>query len=217
MSPPRPTVDNPRDQVHQRIRGLYGVACADASGGDPMRLVRALLDGGCRLVQVRCKGWDDDELLRVALEAVAACHAVGATLIVNDRPEVAAEASADGVHVGQRDDTDEVVRQAIGPHRILGRSTHDPEVLRRARQGADYVAFGPVFPTPRLSWPKPLQGLHALAEARRHAGRTPLVAIGGVDARRLPAVRATGVDSWAVIGAVADAQDPVAATRALLG
>lgn len=181
-----------------------------------MVLVHALLDGGCRLVQVRCKGWTDEELLRVARQAVAACRPVGATLIVNDRAEVAAAADADGVHVGQLDDDGEAVRRAIGPHRILGRSTHSPRVLAEARAHADYVAFGPVYPTSRLSWDKPLQGLEQLAQARRHAGDTPLVAIGGIHAGRLDAVRATGVDSWAVIGAVAEAADPVAATRRLL-
>jgi thiamine-phosphate pyrophosphorylase len=156
-------------------------------------------------------------MLRVAREAVAACRPLGATLIVNDRAEVAAAADADGVHVGQLDADGTSVRRAIGPDRILGRSTHSPDALRTARAHADYVAFGPVFPTERLSWAKPLQGLERLAEARLHAGDHPLVAIGGIDAARLPAVRAAGVDSWAVIGAVADADDPVAATARLLG
>ncbi len=209
--------ESPREQVRRRIRGLYGIACADASGGDPIRLVHALLSGGCRLIQVRCKGWSDEDLLRVALEAVAACRPLGATLIVNDRAEVAAESSADGVHVGQLDADGPAVRRAIGPHRILGRSTHSPEALVEARAHADYLAFGPVFPTERLSWAKPLQGLEQLAAARQRAGDLPLVAIGGIDAERLQAVRAAGADSWAVIGAVADATDAVAATTALLG
>jgi len=208
---------NPRDNVHQRIRGLYGLADAEASGGDPLRLVAALLAGGCRLVQLRCKGWPEADVTLAAREALARCRAAGATFLVNDLPGVAAAVGADGVHVGQRDAAADEVRRIVGPGRIVGRSTHSPEALAEARRHADYVAFGPVFPTPRLSWDKPLQGLEALSAARAHAGSTPLVAIGGIDATRLASVRATGVDAWAVISAVAHADDPVAATRALCG
>ena len=73
-----------------------------------------------------------------------------------------------------------------------------PEALAEARRHADYVAFGPVFPTQRLSWNKPLQGLDALAAARRHAGDHPLVAIGGITAARLPRVRATGTTATGI-------------------
>ena len=208
---------SPRNDVRRRIRGLYGLACADASHGDPMRLVHAMLRGGCRLIQLRCKGWTDDDLLRLTLEAVTACRPRGATLIVNDRAEVAAAADADGVHVGQKDADGEAVRRAVGPDRIIGRSTHSPEMLREARRHADYLAFGPVFPTKRLSWDKPQQGLESLTTARHHAGKHPLVAIGGITADRLPAVRAAGADSWAVIGAIAEATDAEQATRTLLG
>lgn len=208
----------PRDTVCKRICGLYGIADAGAAGGDPLPLLDALLAGGCRLVQVRCKGWSEEALEEVAREAVVRAHAVGATLIVNDHPQVAARVGADGVHVGQRDAPAAAVRAALGPDRILGRSTHHPELLAQARTEADYVAFGPVFPTApeRLSWNKPPQSLATLRQARRAAADTPLVAIGGIHAGRVEAVRAAGADAWAVIGAIAAAADPVAATRALL-
>lgn len=208
---------NARQDVRQRIRGLYGIACADTPGGDPLETVHALLEGGCRLVQVRCKAYSDDDLLRVARAAVALCRPRGATLIVNDRAEVAAAADADGVHVGQLDASADRVRRAVGPHRIVGRSTHSPALLAEAARHADYVAFGPVFPTPRLSWDKPPQSLETLRAARAAAPHVPLVAIGGITAHRLEEVLACGVDSWAVIGAVSLATDPVSATRSLLG
>jgi len=205
----------PRDQVQQRIRGLYGIADASAGDGDPLRVLAALLAGGCRLVQLRCKDWPVDDITHAAAECVQRCRAAGATFLVNDHPAIAAAVGADGVHVGQHDAPADDVRRIVGEGRIVGRSTHSPQHLAEARLHADYVAFGPVYPTPRLSWSKPLQGIEALRAARRHAGDTPLVAIGGIDATRLAEVRSTGVDAWAVIGAVALAADPVAATRAL--
>lgn len=204
----------PRDEVRQRIRGLYGIADAGAAGGDPVALGVDLLAGGCRLVQLRCKGWAADELLRAARDLGLRCRAVGATFVVNDDAAVAAAAGADGVHVGQGDGPGEGVRRALGKERILGRSTGSLDDLL-APGDADYLAFGPLFDTPRLSRPKPAVGLEGLRRARALVDR-PLVAIGGIGPDTLARVRATGVDGWAVIGAIALATDRVAATRALV-
>ncbi len=206
------------DDLRERIRGLYGLADAEASGGDPVRLGAQLLQGGCRLVQLRCKGWALDDVEAAARELVARCHAVGATFVVNDHAGVAAAVGADGVHVGQLDDPAEVVRAALGPGRFLGRSTNDLAQVPAALAHADYLAYGPVFPTPHLSRPKTVQGLDALTRARALVpAHVPLVAIGGITAERLPEVRGAGADAWAVIGAIARAADPVRATRELLG
>lgn len=205
-----------RGEVTRRIRGLYGIADA-GEARDPVRLGALLLEGGCRLVQIRAKGWSPDALLEAARALRARCDAVGATLIVNDDAEVAAAAGADGVHVGPTDADLAMARRIVGPERIVGRSTNDPAQISEALLGADYLAFGPVWDTPHLSRPKTLRGLDGFAAARALVPRgVPLVAIGGVTAERLPLVRAAGADAWAVIGAVAGATDPVAATRALL-
>lgn len=207
----------PRDEVVQRIRGLYGLADAAASGGDPVRLGAALLEGGCRLIQLRCKGWAIDEVRTAALALGARCRAVGATFVINDLPQLVLETHADGVHVGQTDGATDPIRALIGPGRILGRSTNDLSALAGATAHADYVAFGPMFPTPNLSRPKEVQGPELLRRARVlvPAG-VPLVAIGGITAERLPGIRSAGADAWAVIGAIAGSDDPVAATQALL-
>ena len=203
-----------RDSVRARVRGLYMLLDADTTGGDPLRLLDPVTRAGCRLVQLRCKGWPDDELLRVARELVRRARPLGVTVIVNDRPAVAAAADADGVHVGQLDAPAEIVRSELGPDRIIGRSTHDAAMVNEALAGADYVAFGPIFPTERLSWAKPQASLEALAEVRAQF-RGPLVAIGGITDARLPAVKAAGADAWAVIGAVTLASDPFDAARRL--
>lgn len=195
----------------ERVRGLYGIA----GGEDPEAIGRALLAGGCRLVQLRCKGWDADAIVAVGRRLRTHCSAVGALLIGNDDPEIAAAMGADGIHLGQTDGPIDRARRCL-PNGFVGRSTHTLEDVAAAHaEGADYLGFGPVFDTPNLSRPKPVRGLDALREVR-HATRLPLVAIGGITADNLDSVRAAGADAWAVIAAVAAAADPVAATRALI-
>jgi thiamine-phosphate pyrophosphorylase len=202
--------------VREGLRGLYAIADAEASGGDPVRIGAAALHGGCRLVQLRCKGWPADDVARAAIDLVGRCHAVGAWLIVNDDPRIAAESGADGVHLGQLDGPIADARRVLPAGAIVGRSTGDLDALRLAMTEADYVAFGPIWDTPHLSRPKPVRGLDRLRQARAVVTGVPLVAIGGVTAARVPELRAVGVDAWAVIGAISGAADPVAATRELL-
>ena len=202
-----------RSEVRERIRGLYGIADAGTSDDDPVGLGVAYLDGGCRLLQLRCKGWTSDERLRAARDLLPRCRAVGATLIVNDDAEVAAAADADGLHVGQSDGEVAALRRVIGPDRILGRSTGALEELLAAE--ADYLAFGPVFETVHRSAPAPARGLDHLRRARLLV-TVPLVAIGGIGPANVEQVRSRGADSWAVIGAVALADDRLAAVRSLL-
>ncbi|HHO50486.1 MAG TPA: thiamine phosphate synthase [Deltaproteobacteria bacterium] len=206
----------PRDEVRQRVWGLYGLADSGAGGGDPVRLGAALLEGGCRLIQLRCKGWSPEDTLRAALQLGPRCRAVGATFLINDLAQLVIESGADGVHVGQTDGDTDTIRAQIGPDRILGRSTNALGALPQAVAQADYVAFGPVFSTQHTSRPRPVQGLERLARARAVVPEgVPLVAIGGITAGRLASVRSAGASAWAVIGAIAGADDPVAATRAL--
>jgi len=200
-----------RVEVRSRIRGLYGIA---DSSSDPERLGAQLLEGGCRLIQLRCKNWEHADIHRVAAALAPRCRAAEATFIVNDHPDIALAVDADGVHVGQTDASTLDVRQIVGPDRIIGRSTNAIGEIERTLVGADYLAFGPMFPTRNLSRPKGVQGLDLLRIARTMV-QIPLVAIGGIDASALPAVRRAGADSWAVIGAIGNASDPVAATRAL--
>jgi thiamine-phosphate pyrophosphorylase len=206
-----------RTEVKRRIRGLYGIADAEAGGGDPVRMAAWLLEGGCRLVQLRCKGWGTDDILVAGRQLRTLCDEERATFIVNDWPEIAAAVDADGVHLGQLDVEPETARRILGADRIIGRSTNDPDQVRDALKGGDYLAFGPVYSTPHLSRPKTVRGVAALATARAIIpAEVPLVAIGGITAERATAVRRAGADAWAVIGAVASAADPVGAVRALV-
>jgi thiamine-phosphate pyrophosphorylase len=176
-----------------------------------------MLLGGCRLVQLRCKGWARDDVLHAARELVARCRSVGATFIVNDDPSVAAEVSAHGVHLGQGDGPIAVARALLPPGALVGRSTGDLAQLAQAMAEADYVAFGPIWETSNLSQQKPVRGTDLLREARRAVTRdVPLVAIGGITATRVGEVRAAGANAWAVISGIARAPDPTLAVRAYL-
>jgi thiamine-phosphate pyrophosphorylase len=176
-------------------------------------LVAALAAAGARLIQLRAKGLVDRVLAEAARAAVAAAHAGGALLIVNDRPDVARIAGADGVHVGQDDLDPADVRRLLPAGAIVGVSTHDPaQLAAAARTDADYVAVGPVFPTTTKERPDPVVGLGFVRAARAALDR-PLVAIGGIAAGNARAVVEAGADGLAVASAVCAARDPAAAFR----
>ena len=196
----------PREQVRERIRGLYAIADADASDGDPERMARALLAAGCLLLQLRCKGWTADDVERVAASLVPRCRAAGATFIVNDHVSAAVASGAHGVHLGQLDLSSSEARSWLGDGLILGRSSNDLDQAVEIARDADYVAFGPVFETVNAGRPKTVRDPVALAFVRSRIPRDkPLVAIGGITPDRLAAVRAAGADAWAVIGALGTA------------
>src|SRR5947208_14123420 len=112
-------------------------------------LVRAAVAGGVDIVQLREKHLPDDELVAVAKALQALCERIGALLIVNDRPLVAREAGAAGVHVGQEDMPVGEVRELVGPDMLIGLSTHaGGEIDAREAHVAAYIAVGPVHETP---------------------------------------------------------------------
>jgi thiamine-phosphate pyrophosphorylase len=195
---------------------LYPIADADACG-DVLALIDAILAGGAQLLQLRAKHVATGELVALARAAQRRTARAGALLIVNDRADVAKLVGAAGVHLGQEDLSPAAARAILGPGKVIGFSTHNlaqAEAAAAARE-IDYVAFGPVFATTSKRDADPVQGLAALAAIRARCAR-PLVAIGGIDRSTLPQVRAAGADAGAVIGAIATASDPSAATRELL-
>ena len=174
--------------------------------------VEAAIRGGVTLVQLREKERSDGETYRVGLELRDLVHRAGAAFFVNDRPDLALALSADGVHVGQDDLPVEVVRR-IAPGLLVGASSHDIESARRVR-AADYVAFGPVFPTPSKEDAAAPTGVEALRQAAAEIGR-PLVAIGGIGVGKAAQLRASGIAGVAVISAILGAADAEAAARNL--
>jgi len=193
--------------------GLYAIVDGSAAR-PPLDLVAAFVRGGASVVQLRLKGVGAGELLKVARQARKLC-AGRALLVVNDRPDVARLAEADGVHLGQEDLPWQAARAIVGPQALVGVSTHSDAELDAA-QGADYVGFGPIFPTAskpaaRLSPPQGLDGL------RRAVGRSkaPVVAIGGITVETASAVAQAGARCVAAIAQLCNAPDPEAAARAM--
>jgi thiamine-phosphate pyrophosphorylase len=136
--------------------------------------------------------------------------------IVDDRADFAVAAGADGVHVGVDDLSVVAARRVVGPSGLVGATARDPEMARSlVAAGADYLGVGPVYiSTSKAGLPSPLglAGLRAVAEAVP----VPVVGISGITAARVPDVLAAGAWGVAVIGAVATADDPRAATRDLV-
>jgi thiamine-phosphate diphosphorylase len=206
-----------RARARQVVRGLYGMADASVPGGDVVSLGQVLLDAGCSTIQLRAKHWPRARVERAARELLARCERVNACFILNDDVHLAREIGAHGVHIGQTDG-DLAAARAAFPNGVIGRSSHSvQQALDAAEGGADYVAFGPVFATTNLSRDKPVRGLRRLRGVRQALPEdVPLVAIGGIEFTTLPSVRATGVQSWAIIRAISLAPDPLQAALQLL-
>jgi len=198
---------------------LYPIIDRELAGGRPAGEIAAeLCAAGARLIQLREKGLTTRSLRELALEAVAAAHASagGAMLLVNDRPDVALYAGADGVHLGDRDMPPEAARRILGPEAIIGVSCHSAEDVRAADAlPVDYIAVGPVYPTETKRPRFPVVGTELVSRARTLT-RKPLVAIGGIDRDNAVAVVAAGADGVAVIGAVMVPGEIEVRARALL-
>jgi thiamine-phosphate pyrophosphorylase len=203
-----------------RLYAILDVDLTLARGLSPIAVVDAWLDAGVRLLQVRAKGreWSGGPLLELTERVLARARAAGATLIVNDRADVARMAQADGVHVGQDDLSPTDVRDIVGPDAIVGLSTHsDGQVEAGCRAPVSYLAIGPVFrSTTRMAVAEPIgtAGV-AAAVARARVAHLPVVAIGGLTLDNAPEVIAAGAASVAVISDLI-AGDPRQRARQLL-
>jgi len=181
----------------------------------PRAFLDAALRGGADLIQLRDKALDDAGLIEAATVFRAAADAHGALFLLNDRPDLVEACAADGVHVGQDDQTPAEARAAVGPDRIVGRSTHAPfqADAAGADPDVDYLAVGPVHATPTKPG-RPAAGLDYVAYAARTVSK-PWFAIGGLDARTLPAAVEAGARRAVIVRAITEAEDPEAAAREL--
>jgi thiamine-phosphate pyrophosphorylase len=219
--PARVTPSDPGAERRARLAAarLY-LVCPESRDLDSSRertlpdLVRAAVAGGVDMVQLREKHLPDEELVSLASAMRALCERIGALLIVNDRPHVAIEAGADGLHVGQEDMPVADARELVGPNVLIGLSTHAREEINRSDAAlADYIAVGPVHETPTKPG-RAAVGLELVRYAAAHA-RNPFFAIGGLHARNLGEVLEAGARRAVVLRAIADAEDPQAAAREL--
>lgn len=180
-------------------------------------LEEALSAGDVAALQVRLKDVSDAEIERVTRAVLPVAQAHEVAVIMNDRPDLAAKLNCDGVHIGQDDAAYAEARRAVGPERMVGVTCHDSRhlAMEAAEAGADYVAFGAVFPTSTKDAPTPCE-LEVLT-IWQETMQTPCVAIGGITAENCGPVAAAGADFLAVSAYVwSHPQGPGAAVKALL-
>lgn len=197
--------------------GLYLIVDPAVAGSLSLTdLVKAALTTGVRLFQLRMKTPHAGEFYDLAAQFCALVRAGGGTFLVNDRVDVAQAVGADGVHLGQEDLPLADARAILGPDKLIGISTHTlKQALEADAGGADYIGFGPIFPTPTKEHSDPAVGVAGLREVRAKV-RLPIVAIGGITTKNVREVVAAGADCCAVVSAVLAAPDPPAALLDLL-
>ena len=171
----------------------------------------AFLDGGARFIQVRAKQLPSGVLLELCDAVVQAAARYQASVIVNDRADIAALSRAAGVHLGQDDLDPAAARALLGPDAIVGYSTHTVSQVEAAvDQPLSYIAVGPVFGTRSKDTGYEAVGLDMVTAAARAAAGVPVVAIGGITLATAPLVIEAGASSVAVIGDLLAGTDPTA-------
>jgi thiamine-phosphate pyrophosphorylase len=199
------------------LQVILDADAADRAGWAPLDLARAFFDGGARFLQIRAKRLRSGPLLELCDAVVRLAAGYSATVIVNDRVDLARLSGAAGVHLGQEDLAPMAAREQLGPAAVIGYSTHDA----RQASGAialpvTYIAVGPVFGTATKDTGYPAVGLGLVREATRVAGTRPIVAIGGITLDNAPSVIDAGATGVAVISDLLATGDPAARTSAYL-
>ena len=200
-SPPR-SLNLPEPLLLPRLYAIVDVDVCARAGRTPLDVTHAFLEAGTGLFQLRVKTWGSGAFLDLARGMTAATRRAGATLVVNDRADIAAIAEADGVHVGQDDLPPRFARQIVGERGLVGVSTHTTAQIESAiAEPISYLAIGPIFGTGTKDTGYQPVGLDAVRRASAIAKRAAvrLVAIGGITLDRAPEVIEAGADSVAII------------------
>ncbi len=178
-------------------------------------LARLAIDGGADTVQLREKNEDFRKLVKIAQEIRKLTLDNGVTFIVNDMVELAMEVDADGVHLGQEDMPISQARRLLGNKIIGGSAGNREEVMNCLVQGADYIGFGPIYPTSSKADAGAAVGVEGLRRVVSMV-HVPLIAIGGIGPQNVLEVLSSGAHGIAVISCVARAKDPKEATLSLM-
>ena len=180
-------------------------------------LLRVAATCGVRLFQYRNKKESMKDAFSHGLPLRQAAREAQAGFIVNDRCDLALALEADGVHLGQKDLPLDLARSVMGAGSLIGISTHGPEQVEAAtRGGANYLGFGPIFPTRTKDDHEPVVGIDALREVRART-HLPIFAIGGITIDTIPSLVAAGADGVAVASAILDATDVKKSLQGFLG
>jgi thiamine-phosphate pyrophosphorylase len=195
---------------------LYVILDAALLPSDPVEFEKQLMGAGARLFQYRNKTAPAREVLHASQALGVTARQEGSSFVVNDRPDIARLAWANGVHVGQDDLHVAEARAIVGSDAIVGISTHNLEQFKAAADtDADYIALGPVFETRSKEKPDPVVGVELIREARKLTSK-PIVAIGGITLERAVEAIAAGADSVAVISDILAAKNPTVRVKQYL-
>jgi len=182
---------------------IYPITDAQVSSLSHAEQVKRLIAGGATFIQLREKRQPARAFYNEAAKALNLARSAGAKLIINDRVDIALALRADGVHLGQTDMPVITARRLLGPHAVIGYSTHNLDQARAALElPIDYLAFGPIFPTRSKDDPDPVAGLDKLRQITSIAAPMPVVAIGGIGQSTLAEVLSAGADAAALISAI---------------
>ncbi len=193
---------------------LYGIVDMGYTLPDEIEAkTSALLAGGVRILQLRAKKYSLADIAAFARRMQPLCREVGAIFVLNDYPELAAELGADAVHVGQDGGALADVRRIVGEGVLVGRSTHSPEQALAARaEGADYIGFGPLFPTGTKPGRASI-GLQDIATVQQQLGDFPMFCIGGINGETLPRVLEAGAQRVVIVSWLLGQADIAGAAR----
>ncbi|MGJ8696609.1 MAG: thiamine phosphate synthase [Verrucomicrobiaceae bacterium] len=197
---------------------LYGIIdLGYVAKDDAFTVAEALLVGGASVLQLRAKGHEPGTLTELARELCVLCSKHHVTFVVNDHVELAKECGAPGLHLGQDDGSIAAAREILGQHIMVGRSTHSVEQAQAAlAEGADYIGFGPLFPTPTKVG-RPGIGLENIAVVEETVGcAIPVFCIGGIKPENLAEVKAAGARRVVVVSHLLQAEDVAAETRSII-
>jgi thiamine-phosphate pyrophosphorylase len=167
------------------------------------------------MVQYREKELPTDRQVQNAKNLQKICSDYGAVFIANDSVEVALSSNADGVHLGQRDFSDEKMKKAQKNDLLLGLSASNLHEAEAISKFADYIGFGPVFPTATKKDAEPATGISELARAVASV-KTPIYAIGGINEENAAQVMQTGAHGIAVVSAIMASEDFYSSSKKLL-
>ena len=200
---------------HWSNSSLYGIVDLGYAHADQLPLVtQALIASGAGLIQLRAKGHTQKEIQKWAAELLTLCRASSVPFIINDYVDIAVAIDADGVHLGQDDGSLQAARSQFSTSKIIGRSTHSPEQAQAAlEEGADYIGFGPLFPTPTKKG-RPGIGLENIATVEQSVGTDiPVYCIGGIKRDNLDQVKAAGARRVVVVSDLLLAEDITSAGK----
>ncbi len=195
---------------------LYAILDPEQTkGSDPEAVLRQIMDGGAKIVQLRAKTMAPRHFLQLARSARSLTRSNDCRLIINDRADIALACDADGVHLGQEDLPLHAARKIMG-QKLIGISTHnEAQAVDAERGGADYIGFGPMFGTMTKATGYAARGVEMLRQIRA-AVKLPIVAIGGIKEENVQEVWSASADAAAIISDILSATDIAAKTKRIL-